>query len=85
MVNTLVLYDVATRRSRARLEALLRQHGFMWLFPNARWSERPFARHDRLALRVRACLRTEAYRVVFIQISAKERTQALWLTSTKPR
>jgi len=57
----------------------------MWLFPNVRWSRRPLASHDRLALRVRACLREEAYRIVFIQTSDKERTKAKWLTSTKPR
>lgn len=85
MVNTLVLYDVARRRTRQRLEMVLRQHGFVWLFPDARWSASSFKRHHQLALQVRACLRNEAYRVVFIEISANRRTQAKWLTSAKPR
>ena len=83
MVNTLVLYDVAQHRGRRRLETVLGQHGFVWLFPNVRWSRRPLASHDRLALQVRACLRGEAYRVVFIETSVRERTKAVWLTSTK--
>jgi len=83
MVNTLVLYDIARQRSRHRLEMLLAQHGFVWLFPNVRWSSRPLAHHHRLTLQVRACLRQDAYRVVFIQTSDKERTKAKWLTSTK--
>lgn len=82
MVNTLVLYDVARQKSRQRLESVLAQHGFVWLFPNVRWSHRPLAHHHRLALQVRACLREEPYRVVFIQTSDKERTRAKWLTST---
>lgn len=85
MVNTLVIYDIARQRSRRRLEMLLAQHGFVWLFPNARWSRRPLAHHERLPLQLRACLREEAYRVVFIQTSDKERTRAKWLISTKHR
>ena len=85
MVNTLVLYDIARGKSRLRLEMLLRQHGFVWLFPNARWSRCPLARHHRLARQVRACLRGEAYRIVFIETSDSERTNAVWLTSTTTR
>lgn len=83
MVNTLVLYDIARQRSRRRLELLLAQHGFVWLFPNVRWSRDPFTHHVRLASQVRACLRNEAYRVVFIETSVREKTKAVWLTSTK--
>jgi len=85
MVNTLVLYDVARYQGRRRFELLLRQHGFVWLFPNVRWSRRRFAMHHRLASQVRACLRDEAYRIVFIETSEHERTAALWLTSTRTR
>ncbi len=85
MVNTLVLYDVPRRVSRERLEALLRAHGFVWLFPYARWSSTRLSQHDGLIQGVRSRLKGEPYRVVFIQLMADSRRCALWLTATKPR
>ena len=81
MVNTLALYDVPKRVTRQRLEALLRADGFVWLFPHARWSSRPLSAHDRLVRRVRSRLVGEAYRLVFLEISARNRTEARWLTA----
>lgn len=84
-MNTLVLYDVPHRVSRQRLETLLRAHGFVWLFPYARWSCASLSQLHGLVQRIRACLKGESYRVVFIQLMAKSRKGALWLTATKPR
>lgn len=81
MVNTLALYDVPRRAARQRLESLLRAHGFVWLFTYARWSSGTLAGHDRLVRRVRSRLVGETYRVVFIEIAARNRTEARWLTA----
>lgn len=81
MVNTLVIFDVPHRVARQRLDALLRAHGFIWLFPYARWSSRPLAAHDGLLRRVRSRLRGEAFRMVFIETDADNRTSARWLTA----
>lgn len=81
MVNTLALYDVPRRANRLRLEALLRAHGFVWLFPNARWSSRPLATHGSLVRRVRSRLAGDTYRLVFLEIPARNRTEARWLTA----
>lgn len=80
MVNTLALYDVPHRAVRQRLEALLRAHGFVWLFPHARWSSRPLATHGHLVRRVRSRLAGDTYRLVLIEVSAKNRKEARWLT-----
>lgn len=81
MVNTLVLYDVARRTTRQRLESLLRSHGFMWLFPYARWSSSPLVTHSKLVHGIRARLKNEAYRVVFIEVTAESRRGARWMTA----
>jgi CRISPR/Cas system-associated endoribonuclease Cas2 len=85
MVNTLVLYDVPRRASRQRLEALLRAHGFTWLFPYARWSSARLSQHDGLIQGVRSRLKGEAYTLVFIEMTANSRRRARWLTATRPR
>lgn len=81
MVNTVALFDVPKRPSRQRLEALLRAHGFLWLFPNARWSSKPLVAHDRLFRQVRSRLAGETYRIVFLEITARNRREARWLTA----
>ncbi len=80
MVNTVVLYDVPHRVARQRVEALLRAHAFVWLFPHARWSSRPIASHDHLARSIRSRLAGETYRLVFLEIPARNREEARWLT-----
>jgi len=85
MVNTLVIYDVARKADRQRLEGLLRAHQFVWLFPFARWSSKALGRHPGLLRGVRACLRSQAHRVLFIECSDKNRARAKWLTATNTR
>jgi len=80
MVNTLALYDVPKRATRVRLETVLRAHGFVWLFPHARWSSRPLTEHTRLVRHVRSRLSGETYRIVFLEIPARNRLEARWLT-----
>ena len=80
MVNTIVLYDVAHRRDRARLETLLRRHGFVWLFPHARWSSTPLRDHGRLVSDIRSRLRGTAYRLVLFEVAAAQRAGSRWLT-----
>lgn len=81
MVNTVVLFDVPRRPARQRLEALLRTHGFVWLFPYARWSTRPLSRHQQLLRQVGGRLTGESYRIVFLEITARSRKEARWLTA----
>lgn len=81
MVNTLVLYDVPKHQPRQRLEAVLRAHGFVWLFPSARWSSKPLAAHRYLLRRIRARLEGETYRIVLLQMSDANRREARWLTA----
>lgn len=80
-MNTLALYDVPRRAARLRFESLLRAHGFVWLFPNVRWSSQPIDEHSRLLRHVRGRLRGETYRVVFMEIQARHRMEARWLTA----
>lgn len=85
MVNTLVMYDIPRRASRQKLETVLRGYGFVWLFPNARWSSVPLADHGPLLRQVRYCLRGEPYRLVFIEMPANHRTRVRWLSATRRR
>jgi hypothetical protein len=80
MVNTLVLYDVPDRKTRLRLESLLRANGFAYLFPYARWSPRAMRHHHSLGRAIRCRLRGGSYRIVFLEISDSSRTGALWLS-----
>lgn len=80
-MNTLAIYDVPKRAPRMRLETLLRAHGFVWLFPHARWSSKPFDIHDRLVRQVRSRLSGETYRIVLLEIPARTRMEARWLTA----
>ena len=81
MVNTLVLYDVPQRATRDRLESLLRAHGFIWLFPHARWCSKPLAAHAGLPGRVRSRLSGRAYRILVLEIGDRHRREARWLTA----
>lgn len=81
MVNTLALYDVPKRVTRQRLEGVLRAHGFVWLFPNVRWSSQPLAVHEHILRQVKSRLAGETYRLVFLEISARNRMEARWLTA----
>lgn len=81
MVNTLVLYDTPRKTTRRRLEVLLRAHGFVWLFPHARWSARPLTAHHGLARRVRSRMAGESYRLVLLEIPARSRLAARWLSA----
>lgn len=85
MVNTLVIYDIPRRASRQKLETLLRCHGFVWLFPHARWSSAPLAHHGLLIRRIRSRLREEPYRLVFIEMPVTHRKRARWLSATSPQ
>jgi hypothetical protein len=80
-VNTVVLFDVPRRPARRRFEALLRAHGFVWLFPSARWSSKSLAGHDRLVRLTRSRLAGETYRVVFLEIPERSRLEARWLSA----
>lgn len=80
-MNTLIMFDVPKRRARERLEALLRMHGFVWLFPHARWSSKPLLAHERLVRRVTSRLAAETYRIVLLEITARSRKEARWLTA----
>lgn len=84
-MNTLVLFDIARRDSRQKLESLLRGAGFVWVFPFARWSSLPLAAHLSLITRVRARLRDQPYRIVFIEVTADHRRSARWVTAAGPR
>jgi hypothetical protein len=79
MVNTLILYDLPHRRDRARLESLLRERGFVWLFPHARWSAKGLNEHSGLSRAIRARLRHAAYRILIVQIPSRHRIAARWL------
>lgn len=85
MVNTLVLYDVARRRGRQRLDRLLRLHGFVWLFPHTRWSRQPMNDHGTLVRAIRARLSGDAYRIVFIEITQQSRQEARWMMASAQR
>lgn len=82
MVNTLVLYDVARRPGRQRLDRLLQLHGFAWLFPHARWSRQPMDDHGKLIRAIRARLSGDAYRIVFIEITQQSRQEARWMMAS---
>ncbi len=81
MVNTLALFDVPKRHARQRLESLLRRHQFVFLFPYARWSSKPLRAHEDLVRQVRSRLAGETYRIVFLEITARNRREARWLTA----
>jgi len=83
MVNTLAIFDVGSSRARSRLEAVLKDEGFVWLFPTARWSSRPPSDHNRLVARLRVALRGAPYRVVLIELSSNSRATAKWLLARK--
>ena len=81
MVNTLVLYDIPRRPARRRFETLLRVHGFVWLFPHARWSSRGMEAHHGLIRSARSKLRNEPYRLLFVNVSARDRAGATWIAA----
>lgn len=82
MVNTLVLYEIPHRRARQRFETLLRAHGFVWLFPHARWSSRALREHHALVRSARQRLKNEPYRLLFIDIDARHRAGATWIAAS---
>lgn len=82
MVNTLVLFDVPRQSARRRLESLLRGDGFVWLCPCARWAAGSMAERQPLIRHIRSRLKGEPYVIVFVELPARSRTGARWLTAT---
>lgn len=74
----LVIYDIAKQPSRQRVERVLREASFIFLFRNARWTNRP---QDIGALRRRlmAQLHRQAFRVLIIEMPQRSRDGARWL------
>ena len=74
----LTIYDVATHGARKKVERVLRQMNFVFLFGNARWTSRPV---DVAALtrRLRSTLRGQAFRILIIQVPARSAAHARWL------
>ncbi len=83
MVNTIALFDVPSKVDRRRLESLLRQHEFVWLFPFGRWSSKPLSRHRSLVRAIRRSLDNTPYRVLLIEMKESERMNGIWLTAMK--
>jgi len=74
----LAIYDVATHGARKKVERVLRQMNFVFLFGNARWASRP-ADIGALTRRLRSTLRGENFRILIIQMPAQSAAHARWL------
>lgn len=74
----LAIYDVATHRAREKVERVLRQMTFVFLFGNARWTSRPV---DVAALtrRLRSTLRGQAFRILILELPVRSVEHARWL------
>lgn len=76
-----MLFDAPHERTRRRIDAMLRAHGYLWVFANARWSPSSRATHKWLLRRLRARLRGQSYRLLFVEISGRASVDTRWLTA----
>lgn len=81
----LIIYDVATRKPREKLERLLREANFVFLFRNARWTSGSFLEIGPLARRISYALRGEAFRVLLMELPPRSAERARWLHGSAPR
>lgn len=80
-MRTIALFDAPHDRTRLRIESVLRAHGYVWLFPNARWCARS-GNHARAIRAVRARLTGHSYRLAFIVVGGRTKPDIRWLTGT---
>lgn len=79
----LVIYDIADTAVRGKVERLLRESGFVYLFRNARWT-RGGPDMARLKRRVRAAGRGHHFRILIVAISRRGVDRAEWIRDTGP-
>lgn len=85
MVKTLVLFDAPHAAARQALEAVLRAHGFLWLFPNARWSASGGSASQQLIRQIRRRLANHVYRILIIELRGRAAPGVQWVTSALGR
>jgi hypothetical protein len=74
----LAIYDVARQGSRKRVERILREAGFVFVFRNARWTGRVVGK-GAVARRLAAALRGEAHRILLLDVPSGNAARARWL------
>lgn len=80
----LIIYDVARLQPRRRVERLLREAFFVFLFRNVRWTPHPVDRGSLLR-RLRSTLRDEAFRIVILDMPDRSIHAARWLHGSVPK
>jgi len=81
MVKSLILFDAPSERTRREIDAVLRMHGYVWLFGNARWSRHRSRSKPNLLRCLRSRLNGQSYRILVVDISPRATVDARWLTA----